>query len=105
MDEPTTNHQVYEDMHTSADFQELRKKYRAFAIPWTGSPETGTALFPDSDWSHFPLSNPGIVAIPFGFLMGYLRTITSREMEWQRRYDELEVRSLTGVGSEKAVVH
>jgi uncharacterized membrane protein (DUF485 family) len=27
--------QVYETMHRSADFQELRKRYRAFAIPWT----------------------------------------------------------------------
>lgn len=26
---------VYDTMHKSADFQELRKRYRSFAIPWT----------------------------------------------------------------------
>lgn len=28
-------HAVYEELHASADFQELRKRYRGFAIPWT----------------------------------------------------------------------
>ena len=26
---------AYDTMHQSADFQELRRRYRAFAIPWT----------------------------------------------------------------------
>lgn len=26
---------IYDEMHASADFQELRKRYRSFAIPWT----------------------------------------------------------------------
>jgi cation/acetate symporter len=64
-----------------------------------------TALFTGQDWSYFPLSNPGIISIPFGFLMGWLGTITSREPEAEYRYSELEVRSLTGAGSEKAVIH
>ena len=64
-----------------------------------------TALFTDSDWSWFPLSNPGIISIPFGFLMGFLGTITSNEPESAERYDELEVRALTGAGAETAVVH
>jgi cation/acetate symporter len=64
-----------------------------------------TALFTGQDWSYFPLSNPGIISIPFGFFMGWLGTITSREPEAEYRYGELEVRSLTGAGSEKAVIH
>jgi uncharacterized membrane protein (DUF485 family) len=28
-------HNVYEQIHAGDDFQELRKRYRAFAIPWT----------------------------------------------------------------------
>jgi len=76
-----------------------------FFSPVVSGPETGTALFPESDWSYFPLSNPGIVSIPFGFLMGYLGTITSRDDVAEKRYNELEVRSLTGAGSEQAVVH
>lgn len=35
MEDRAANHQLYEDMHASADFQEARAKYRAFAIPWT----------------------------------------------------------------------
>ncbi len=76
-----------------------------FFSPVVSGPETGTALFPDSDWSWFPLSNPGIVSIPFGFLMGWLGTVTSREAAAEERYPELEVRSLTGAGSEAAVRH
>ena len=38
-DRPTTHqrsgHAVYEDLHASADFQELRRRYRSFAVPWT----------------------------------------------------------------------
>ena len=76
-----------------------------FFSPVVSGAETGTALFPESDWSYFPLSNPGIVSIPFGFLMGYLGTITSRDDVAEKRYNELAVRSLTGAGSEQAVVH
>ena len=59
-----------------------------------------TALFTGSDWSWFPLANPGIVSIPVGFLFGCLGTVTSREPEAEAAYPELEVRSLTGAGSE-----
>lgn len=60
-----------------------------------------TALFTDVDFSWFPLSNPGIVSIPFGFFMGWLGTVTSKETESEARFAELEVRSLTGAGAEK----
>jgi cation/acetate symporter len=68
----------------------------------SGSP---TALFTESDWSYFPLSNPGIISIPLGFLLGWLGSVTSTEPEAAHRYTELEVRALTGAGSEKAVQH
>ncbi len=35
MTEPAKHHQVYEEMHASADFQELRRKFRSFVVPWT----------------------------------------------------------------------
>jgi len=73
--------------------------------PVVSGPTTGSALFPDNDWSYFPLSNPGIISIPFGFFMGWLGTVTSRETASEERYPELEVRALTGAGSEKAVQH
>ena len=71
-------------------------------------PATGKnlSLLPTSiDISWFPLENPGIVSIPLGFLLGYLGTVLSKETESEARYTELEVRALTGAGSEKAVVH
>jgi cation/acetate symporter len=52
----------------------------------------------------FPLKNPGIVSIPFGFFMGWLGTITSSEKN-TAKYAELEVRSLTGAAIGKAAVH
>jgi cation/acetate symporter len=61
----------------------------------SGSP---TAMFPNSDWHFFPLSNPGIISIPIGFLCGWIGTILSKETD-EAKFAELEVRSLTGHGA------
>jgi cation/acetate symporter len=64
------------------------------------------SLLPTSiDISWFPLENPGIVSIPLGFFLGWLGTVTSKETASEERYTELEVRALTGAGSEKAISH
>ena len=47
----------------------------------SGSPE---ALVTGSDWAWFPLSNPGIISIPAGFLFGWLGTVTSKEPESEK---------------------
>ncbi|RZU72336.1 cation/acetate symporter [Micromonospora kangleipakensis] len=57
-----------------------------------------TAMFPDHDWHWFPLSNPGLISIPFGFLCGWIGTVLSKEHD-EEKYAELEVRSLTGAGA------
>lgn len=57
------------------------------------------------DFHWFPLDNPGIVSIPIGFFLGWLGTITSKEVGSAAKYAEMEVRSLTGAGAEKAVEH
>ncbi|GAB3269008.1 cation acetate symporter [Kineosporia babensis] len=57
------------------------------------------------DFHWFPLDNPGIVSIPVGFLLGWLGTITSKEVGSAEKYAEMEVRSLTGAGAEKAIEH
>jgi cation/acetate symporter len=63
------------------------------------------SLFPaGTDFSWFPLDNPGLVSIPMGFLCGFIGTIMSKEYN-KAKYAELEVRSLTGVGMEKASSH
>jgi cation/acetate symporter len=57
-----------------------------------------TSMFPNSNWQVFPLSNPGIISVPFGFLCGWIGTMISRERN-EEKYAELEVRSLTGHGA------
>ncbi|CRK53679.1 putative acetate Na+-dependent symporter [Rhodococcus sp. RD6.2] len=65
-----------------------------------------TAMFPNSDFSWFPLSNPGIVSIPLAFVLGIVGTyVGRRKLEDPVKQAEMEVRSLTGVGVEKAVAH
>jgi cation/acetate symporter len=54
----------------------------------------------------FPLSNPGIVSIPIGFLAAWLGTLlSSRDPEAEAKFAELKVRAHTGLGSEKATSH
>lgn len=55
------------------------------------------------DFAIFPLANPGIVSIPLAFLLGIVGTLLSREKPDLERFAQMEVRSLTGAGSEKAV--
>ncbi|MDX8049510.1 cation acetate symporter [Lentzea sp. BCCO 10_0798] len=68
----------------------------------SGSP---TSMFKNADFALFPLSNPGIVSIPVAFLLGYVGTILSKEKADPVKQAEMEVRSLTGAGAEKAVAH
>ena len=62
-------------------------------------------LGPNVDFAIFPLSNPGIVSIPLGFLLGWIGSLTDRNEESKKLAAEMEVRSLTGHGAEKAVEH
>ena len=57
-----------------------------------------TAMISDKDFAWFPLENPGIISIPAGFFFGWLGTVLSSERD-DAKYDELEVRSLTGAGA------
>jgi cation/acetate symporter len=60
---------------------------------------SSTSIFPDVDFAFFPLSNPGIVSIPVSFVLGFLGTVLSRDRGDERKQAEMEVRSLTGIGS------
>jgi cation/acetate symporter len=55
---------------------------------------------PDSEGSPFGLQNPGIISIPLGFIGCWLGTVLSREETAERSFDELFVRSETGLGAE-----
>ncbi|MFE3289651.1 cation acetate symporter [Rhodococcus sp. NPDC059234] len=65
-----------------------------------------SSMFPGSDFAWFPLANPGIVSIPLAFVLGIVGTyVGRRKLEDPAKQAEMEVRSLTGVGVEKAVAH
>lgn len=64
-----------------------------------------TSMIPGANFALFPLSNPGIVSIPLAFLLGWLGTVLDKKREDSAKQAEMEVRSLTGVGAEKAVDH
>jgi cation/acetate symporter len=64
-----------------------------------------TAMIPGVDFAWFPLANPGIVSIPLAFILGIVGTVTSKVPGDPALNAEMEVRSLTGVGAEKAIAH
>lgn len=64
-----------------------------------------TSMIPGADFAWFPLANPGIVSIPLAFALGIIGTLTSKDTGDPAINAEMEVRSLTGVGAEKAVAH
>ncbi|BBY52018.1 cation acetate symporter [Mycolicibacterium arabiense] len=64
-----------------------------------------TAMIPGVDIAWFPLANPGIVSIPLAFILGIVGTLTSPDNEDPKVAAEMEVRSLTGIGAEKAISH
>ena len=75
----------------------------AFSPAVSGKP---SSMFPNADFDYFPLANPGIVSIPLAFVLGIVGTYIGRgKTEDPAKQAEMEVRSLTGVGVEKAVSH
>ncbi|HTY27430.1 MAG TPA: cation acetate symporter [Mycobacterium sp.] len=66
---------------------------------------TKTSMIPGSHFDWFPLANPGIVSIPLAFVLGIVGTQTSPDTGDPELNAEMEVRSLTGVGAERATHH
>ena len=66
---------------------------------------TKTSMIPGADFAWFPLANPGIVSIPLAFILGIVGTLSTRDSSTEAIAAEMEVRSLTGVGAEKATAH
>lgn len=48
----------------------------------------------------FPLSNPGIVTIPLGFIITYAASIFTADKNSVEKYEELSVRAHSGLGAE-----
>ena len=73
-----------------------------FSPAVSGAP---SAMFPTVDWSIFPLTSPGLVAIPLSFLVGIIVPFLTKPDNLDHLTAEMEVRSLTGVGVEAPVDH
>lgn len=73
--------------------------------PVVSGSETSMLKTADINFAFFPLSNPGIVSIPLAFLLGWIVTVLDKTVESAAKQSEMEVRSLTGVGAEKATQH
>jgi cation/acetate symporter len=74
-----------------------------FSPAVSGSP---TAMVRGVDFHVFPLANPGLVSIPLSFLLGIVGTyVGGRQPVVEAKFSEMEVRSLTGAGSEKPIAH
>jgi cation/acetate symporter len=61
---------------------------------WPGPDSEGGAL----GW--YSLANPAIISVPLGFIGCWLGTMLSTESKAVRSFDELYVRSETGLGAE-----
>ena len=53
----------------------------------------------------FELRNPGLISIPLGFLAVILGSLCYRDQRAEAMWDELHVRSNTGIGRPAAIVH
>jgi len=63
---------------------------------WPGPDSEGGAL------SWYSLANPAIISVPLGFLGCFLGTMLAREPAAEAKFNELKVRSETGLGAEVA---
>ena len=64
---------------------------------------SSSAMLSKVDFHLFPLQNPGLVSIPLSFILGAVGTfVGGKDTDSAARYAEMEVRSLTGAGSERA---
>ncbi|HET6257197.1 MAG TPA: cation acetate symporter [Pseudonocardia sp.] len=72
------------------------------------NPATGrsASMLQGINFHWFPLDNPGLVSIPASFLLGIIGTyVGGRRPIEEGKFAEMEVRALTGAGSEKAIAH
>ncbi|MGH3384181.1 MAG: DUF485 domain-containing protein [Nocardioidaceae bacterium] len=76
-------HGVYEEIHASADFQELRRKYRGFAIPWTVAFMVWYMLYVVmSNWATGFMNTQVIGHINIALIFGLLQFASTFGIAW-----------------------
>jgi cation/acetate symporter len=63
---------------------------------WPGPDSEGGAL------SWYSLANPGLISVPIGFIGCFIGTMLAREPSAEAKFEELKVRSETGLAAEPA---
>jgi uncharacterized membrane protein (DUF485 family) len=78
-----TQHSVYERVHASAEFQDLRKRYRGFAIPATIAFMVWYLLFVFmSNWANDFMSTKVIGNINVALVFGLLQFVSTFGIAW-----------------------
>ena len=87
-----SEHPIYEELHDAPDFEDLRRRYRRFAIPWTVAFLAWYLLYVImSNWAHDFMSIKLVgninVALVFGLLQ-FVSTfaITIAYVRWADRH-------------------
>jgi cation/acetate symporter len=75
------------------------------STPLGSAKPLASAMFPNASFAWFPYDNPAIVSVPLAFLAGWLGTVLSKEVPDVAKTAEMEVRSMTGAGAERAIPH
>ena len=71
-------HEVYERLHATADFRELRKRYRGFAIPWTVAFLSWYLLYVVmSNWAHGFMSQKLVGHVNVALVFGVLQFVST----------------------------
>ena len=84
---------------TGKELQTLAKARTDYARNKDGSSLLGL------DAPLFPLKNPAIVSVPFGFMITFIVTLLFGSRRNEEMFDELFIRQNTGLGIAKADVH
>lgn len=97
--DPAARHRIYEELHDSADFQELRRKYRAFAIPWTAAFLIWYLLYVVmSNWATGFMSADIVGNINVALVFGLLQFVSTFFIAWlysrhaNKQFDPLAAR-------------
>lgn len=78
-----TQHRIYERVHASAEFQELRRRYLAFAIPATITFMVWYLLFVFmSNWATGFMDTPVVGNINVALVFGLLQFVSTFGIAW-----------------------
>jgi uncharacterized membrane protein (DUF485 family) len=83
MTEISSKHRVYEELHRTSEFQDLRRRYRSFAIPWTIVFLSWYLLYViASGWAHDFMSTKVVGNINIALIFGLLQFVSTFGIAW-----------------------